>query len=75
MSIFYVGDKVPRRNEKAGKLDSILTSPYVIVETDPSEPNVVIKRTRNKRIRVYVNRLKDVNLRINSIRQIQETHT
>ena len=56
MSKFYIADKVLRRNEKAGKLHSLLVGPYANDEID--ESNVVIERSKNKRIKVHVNRLK-----------------
>jgi hypothetical protein len=58
MHKFYVGDHVFLRNEKAGKLDPLFVGPYTIVEIDPNECNVVIELSRNRRVKVHVNRLK-----------------
>jgi hypothetical protein len=56
MPKFSVGDQVFLRNEKAGKLDPLFIGPYTIVEIDPNECNVVIELSRDKRVKVHVNR-------------------
>jgi hypothetical protein len=53
-----MGDEVLLGNKKADKLDPPSVGPYAIVEIDPNESNVVIELTKNKRIKVQVNRLK-----------------
>jgi hypothetical protein len=44
--------------EKCGNLYPLWVGLYVIVEVDPSRPNVVIKLTKKKRVKVLMNRLK-----------------
>jgi len=58
MHKFYVGDKVLLRKEKAGKLDPLWVGPYIIAEVDPNGSNVVIGITKNKSVKIHVNRLK-----------------
>lgn len=54
----YVGDKVLLQNEKVGTFDPLWIGPYEIVEVGSNGSNVGIALTRNKRVKVHVNRLK-----------------
>jgi hypothetical protein len=52
------GDKVLLKNEKAGKLDSLWSGPFVVLEIDPNGSNVTHQNSKMKRMTTHVNRLK-----------------
>jgi hypothetical protein len=53
-----IGDKVLLKNENAGKLDSLWSGPFVVLEIDPNGSNVTLQISKMKRMTTHVNRLK-----------------
>jgi hypothetical protein len=52
------GDNVLLKNEKAGKLDSLWSGPFDVLEVDPNGSNVTLKFSKKKKLKTHVNRLK-----------------